>query len=246
MDPFGGWGNLGRVVLIVGSALACSNVGAQARFSFRESTLGDSQEKVKGVIAREFDSSRLTKPMHPNEVPVLIAGDENSISDDVCPYAASDDRRRQCTLARYVFAHSLVGGGLDAIFVDQAFAPSVSEATFVHKLEAAYGKARFTSRTARASTPFDRETGQTLTMVWGGAKTLPTSFRMNGFPYKDVEAIGGEFVAVEVEGANGMVRGYRLRIVDSERMQQSNARLMDEIKANSQARSSAAEASVKF
>lgn len=235
-----------RIALAIGAAIACGNLAAQTHLTFRGSALGDVRSQVEAAAAHEFETSQLTTPVRPDESPVLVAGDARSIADDVCPYGAPDERRRQCILVRYVFANSSLGGGLDAVFVDQAFSPGVPVRAFLDKLAAAYGPARLIYKDGRPGTPFDRTAGEIVTMVWGGAKRPSPSYRMSAFPYGDIEAIGGAFIAAEIECANGMVRGYRLRMIDSDSMQRAGAKVRGDIKANAEARQRAAEATLKF
>lgn len=227
------------------TALACAGAVAQTSLSFRGSQLGDTVPQVRAAALREF-TDVVADEAPAIGAPVIYAGDASSVSDRLCAYAAPDTLRRACVFVRYVFGDVKLGAPLNLITVEQAFVPGVSLQSFRQRLAGTYGAARVTYRTPDPDVPMGQPRGEIHTMVWGGDKTPPRTYRVNAFPYEDMQAIGGRFIVIAIQADGDRVRGYRLRIVDSAGMRRSDEQYLKDSRARDEQRKRDAEAAVKF
>lgn len=238
---------LKRVHLLVASCvvLTCTAAVDQTSLSFRGSRIGDTVPQVKAAALREF-TDVVADEAPAIGTPVIYAGDAPSVSDRLCPYAAPDTLRHACVFVRYVFGDVKLGGPLNMITVEQAFVPGVSLRSFTQKLAGTYGAARVTYQNPDPDVRMGQPRGEVRTMIWGGEKTPPRTYRVNAFPYEDMQAIGGRFIVIAIQADGDRVRGYRLRIVDSAGMHRSDEQSREDSRARAEQRKQAAEAAVKF
>lgn len=217
-------------------------------FTYRGIVLGDTLDAVKVKIASEFSRFEVIHPVYKYDTYSIKAGDDNSILEGFCPYAATSNRQKNCVFALLQFSREMK---LHGVYFKQGITPPVSLNFLLDKLVKSYGKPRLTFRkklpaSHPSNTAFIEPPSEITSLVWGGEKT-PTDFYENSsFPGDAITRIGGKFLSITIHHEGNLVNGYSLRITDSDSIIKTSSEIDAEINNQRIMRKKMNEESLKF
>lgn len=190
-------------------------------FGFRGISLGNSVHLVKKLASNEFPV--VSQQSHTEPI-LLSASDAVGAERNECPSDPFDKSPAKCIKADFYFDRTLAAPELIWISVHQSFAVPVASETVIAKLEEAYGTVRHRYEGRNIFANWDSTGGDDIGLVWGGKKLPkgPYRPRPSNLLYLDNEDIGGKFITAVIYSSKGNATGYRLLVVDGDRLSASS------------------------
>lgn len=190
---------------------------AEPTLAFRDIKLGDDFAPAQIRIAQEFGHFRDTSVS--KDTITIVSGDREGAERDYCPASAFPPHGKNCLNVRYVFWPGPGGMKLSVISVAQSFAPPIPFESVLEKMTEAYGAPRQKYEKANLAPDLSSDSREDAGLIWGGRKIPPPPFRPTMFMFaEDFRLIGGKYITALVYRKAGLVSGYEMRIVDSDRI----------------------------
>jgi len=190
---------------------------AEPTLAFRNIKLGDDFAPAQIAIAQEFGHFRDTSMS--DDTISIVSGDSEGVKRDGCPVSASRALAANCLNVRFVFWPGPGGKRLSVISVAQSFAPPIPFESVLEKMQEAYGAPRQKYEKATLAPDLSSDSREDAGLIWGGHKIPQPPFRPTMFMFaEDFRLIGGKYITAVVYRKAGLVSGYEMRIVDSDRI----------------------------